>query len=67
MTGLENFNILMRPKNVCLCKGVPESVIKDAIINRGADTIEKIREITTANTGCGTCTPSIEGLLKKYS
>ena len=34
-------------------------------VNNGADTVEKIGEITKAGTTCGRCRPLIDSVLKK--
>ncbi len=50
---------------LCHCRKIPQENVERAI-KLGAHTIEKIRQRTSANTGCGTCLPDIEELLKKY-
>ena len=58
----------MSDKIICLCKGISEDTIIDAIKN-GADTIEKIKEATGATTGhChgARCKASIEKLISEY-
>lgn len=41
-------------KNACRCKNVSiEEVIK--AVENGADTVEKVSEVTKAGTGCGRC------------
>lgn len=45
---------LMRPRKLCLCKGVSRSDIAQAV-EGGADTFRKLIEKTHATTGCGTC------------
>ena len=47
---------------VCLCNGVRESHIREAIRN-GADSVGKVRAATTAGDGCGTCVPTITAML----
>lgn len=59
-----DLNSLMRPKRVCLCKLVSEGDLVAAIQN-GADTVEKIREITKASTGCGTCSQQVYQILQR--
>ncbi|MBV6492076.1 MAG: hypothetical protein LDLANPLL_00066 [Turneriella sp.] len=44
----------MRPRKICLCKGVSRQDIADAV-RGGADTFRKLIEKTQATTGCGTC------------
>ena len=50
---------------LCHCRKIPQENVERAIL-LGAHTVEKIRQRTSANTGCGTCLPDIEDLLKKY-
>lgn len=50
---------------LCHCRKIPQSHVERAII-LGAHTIEKVRQRSSANTGCGTCMPEVEALLKKY-
>lgn len=50
---------------LCHCRKIPQSHVERAII-LGAHTIEKVRQRSSANTGCGTCMPEVEELLKKY-
>lgn len=45
---------LMRPRKLCLCKGVSRQDIDEAV-RAGADTFRKLIEKTHATTGCGTC------------
>ena len=58
----------MSDKIICLCQGIIEDTIIDAIKN-GADTVEKVKESTGATTGF--CHGSrfkgkIEELIAKY-
>lgn len=50
---------------LCHCRKIPQSHVERAII-LGAHTIEKVRQRSSANTGCGTCLPDVEALFKKY-
>lgn len=53
---------------VCLCKGITEDTIIDAIKN-GADTMDKVKDVTGATTGyChgSRCKGKIEELINKY-
>lgn len=47
---------------VCFCHGVSEEEIRVAI-RKGADTVQKIRDATKANTGCGGCLCEVERIL----
>lgn len=45
---------LMRPRKLCLCKGVSRQDIANAVAG-GADNFRKLVQKTHATTGCGTC------------
>ncbi|MFG2428695.1 (2Fe-2S)-binding protein [Streptomyces sp. NPDC048590] len=47
---------------VCLCRGVSEGVLVEAI-RRGHRDVASLREATGANTGCGDCLEDLEDLL----
>jgi bacterioferritin-associated ferredoxin len=49
-----DLSCLMRPRKLCLCKGVSRADIQ-AAVRAGADTFPKLVEKTHATTGCGTC------------
>ncbi|MEG0014797.1 MAG: (2Fe-2S)-binding protein [Cellulosilyticaceae bacterium] len=49
-------------KMICHCKQVDYVGIRKAMIN-GARTIDEIKEMTGAGTGCGRCVPEIEKIL----
>jgi NAD(P)H-nitrite reductase large subunit len=44
---------------------ISEHKIVDAIKNKGAKTVRDIMDITDAGTGCGSCIPDIEEILKR--
>lgn len=49
---------------VCKCKAIRYKTIRKAI-ESGANSIEKIRKLTKANTGCGKmCTEKINEMIK---
>jgi len=50
---------------LCHCRKIPQAVVERAIV-LGAHTVEKVRQRTSANTGCGTCLPDVERLLEIY-
>ncbi|MGL4450388.1 MAG: (2Fe-2S)-binding protein [Sarcina sp.] len=52
----------MADRIVCNCKNVSYIDIRKAMIN-GARTVEEIKEMTGAGTGCGGCIPEIEEIL----
>jgi bacterioferritin-associated ferredoxin len=49
-----DLSCLMRPRKLCLCKGVSRADIQ-AAVRAGADTFPKLIDKTHATTGCGTC------------
>lgn len=49
-------------KNVCKCKGTSVDEVVTAVKN-GADTIEKVAEITKATTVCGRCKGIVENII----
>ena len=49
--------------SVCGCKGVSLNAVAEAVKN-GADTVEKVGEITGAGTDCGRCKVLIENVIK---
>lgn len=48
---------------VCTCQMVERKIIDAAIHKKGATTIEDIRKLTGANTGCGKCMGYINAIL----
>ncbi|MGL5766897.1 MAG: (2Fe-2S)-binding protein [Sarcina sp.] len=52
----------MADRIVCNCKNVSYVDIRKAMIN-GARTVDEIKEMTGAGTGCGGCVPEIESIL----
>lgn len=50
-------------KNVCKCKNVSVDEVVTAV-NNGADTIEKVAEVTKAGTACGRCKGIISNILE---
>ena len=53
----------MQGKLVCACNSVGDANIRTCIAN-GANTLDKIMNETGAGTGCGSCKPELQGLLK---
>ena len=47
---------------ICMCKQVDYITIRKAMI-QGARTVEEIKDMTGAGTGCGGCVPEIEKIL----
>lgn len=63
-----NQEILDKLTKVCICKGIPRSTIKAAILD-GAETLEAVQKATGAGSGsCGgkRCTPKIQELLLEH-
>jgi bacterioferritin-associated ferredoxin len=50
---------------ICFCRSIETQQICEAIIS-GVHHIDDLRELTTVNTGCGTCQDRIEDLIKYY-
>ncbi len=50
-------------EELCHCRGIGMEKVDQAILS-GAYSVEKIRRFTSANTGCGTCLPLIQTLLR---
>jgi bacterioferritin-associated ferredoxin len=49
---------------LCLCKGVPDRVVRLAVIN-GATTIDAVSARCGAGTDCGACVPMIHDLIQE--
>lgn len=49
-------------EELCHCRAIKTSIIEDAIL-KGAHTPQKVSEITSASTACGTCRPNVELLI----
>lgn len=54
----------MEDKIICGCYKVKKSEIVEAIKN-GADTVEKVGEVTKAGTGCGNCKGAIQEIINE--
>lgn len=50
-------------KSACKCKNVSIDTIVEAVKN-GADTLEKVEEVTKAGTGCGRCKTIISNIIE---
>ena len=48
--------------SVCICRAVSLQTVVDAV-KSGADTVQKVGEVTKAGTGCGRCQPLIENII----
>lgn len=49
-------------KTICFCKNVSYIDIKKAMV-QGARTVDEVKEMTGAGTGCGRCVSEIEKIL----
>lgn len=50
-------------KNACKCKNVSVEDVLNAIDN-GADTLDKVMEVTKAGTGCGRCKNLLQNIIE---
>lgn len=50
---------------LCHCRKIPQMNVERAVV-LGAHSVEQVRARTSANTGCGTCLPDVERVLKAY-
>ena len=57
------WNFPYKEDELCHCRAVTTKRIDQSII-AGAHTMEQIRKATSASTGCGTCWPQIEKIIK---
>ena len=48
---------------VCVCFGVGENTIKEAVASGEAKTVDDIGSLLKAGTNCGSCVPEIKKLL----
>jgi assimilatory nitrate reductase catalytic subunit len=53
-----------RGRTICVCHGVGTKEIEDAILLRGAAEADAVGRLTKAGTGCGSCRPEIQRILK---
>lgn len=62
-----NSPLLQRPDYVvCTCMGVMYSEICQAI-ESGSDSLDKLSNLLMTGTGCTSCMPEIEMILKEYN
>lgn len=52
-----------KEEELCHCRMVPTEVV-DRIVKLGTDHVEEVARKTTAGTGCGTCRPITEEIIK---
>lgn len=50
-------------KNACRCKNISIETVVEAVKN-GADTVEKVGEVTKSGTGCGKCKGIISNIVE---
>jgi len=50
-------------RTICNCMDVDYMAIRMAMVNDSARTVEDIKQLTGAGTGCGGCVPEIEEIL----
>jgi len=48
---------------ICNCMQITRGEIQDAIINQGADSVDRIGDLLEAGTVCGSCQDEIEEML----
>ncbi len=48
---------------VCSCESVAKETICQAVSEKGADSVEKMKKCTKAGTGCGGCIPLVKDLI----
>ena len=51
-------------RQICSCFGVGETTIREAIANKGLDSVQAIGEALQAGTNCGSCIPELNGILR---
>jgi len=61
---LSDVYAMMRPRKVCVCRSVTETMIRDAM-DRGAGNFEEVQQMTDCSTGCGTCESAVRALIEK--
>lgn len=66
MDDLSELYASMRPRNVCICRAVSESEIRQAVQN-GAKTLPEVIKMTGCCTGCGTCKSRVTGIIEEES
>ncbi|MBU43472.1 MAG: ferredoxin [Spirochaetaceae bacterium] len=54
---------LMRPRKVCICRGVSEKEIRDTIASGRASNFDELQRETRCCTGCGTCESHVRKIM----
>ncbi len=57
------WKIPVEHEELCHCRKISTQRVDRAIVF-GAHTVDEIRKRTSANTGCGTCKPDVESMIK---
>jgi ferredoxin-nitrate reductase len=52
---------------VCSCKSVTAATITEAVVSKGAVTVEAVRECTGASSGCGSCAGRVGQLIASHA
>jgi len=55
---------LMAGRQICACKNVGEKQIRQCIEDNKIDSVEQLGQLCEAGTGCGSCVPELESMLK---
>jgi len=50
---------------VCSCNNVCKSVIVEAVLNQGLETVDQVRSETKASQSCGGCRPLVEAVIRQ--
>ena len=62
---LGKFSFVYEHSELCHCRMVPTEKVFEAI-KQGCTSVEAIGKATLAGTGCGSCRPDIEKMLKQF-
>jgi assimilatory nitrate reductase catalytic subunit len=54
---------LAQGKIICACKQVGIHTITNAIVEQNCQSLDEIKQCTSAGTGCGSCLPEVESIL----
>ncbi|HBS04799.1 MAG TPA: hypothetical protein DEA96_07545 [Leptospiraceae bacterium] len=54
---------MMRPRNVCICRGVSEKKIRETISSGQASNFDELQQQTRCCTGCGTCESKVRKIM----
>ncbi|MCB2154652.1 (2Fe-2S)-binding protein [bacterium] len=52
-------------QTLCFCRGVPASEVRDAILATASPSIAELQRHCPAGTGCGSCHPEIQALIRE--